>query len=279
MSRMWQWSLPPLLQIWLKSSEQIVEGLMPWRHKTAWIFQKARDHNLAWRNHWRMCQKDNPQIGRLINLTAIISKTGQTYTNSISLQAVALSALKRLLEKTVAMSHRTQRPGFLHSQPKRCLMSLVIQTTQLFQLIWALWGSCQVSIITIHGTFAWRRPTRMERMAIQQPRHQPLDFHNLRGMVLRWTFWFGTRASRAMKATFNRNLVWSFNECVAVFYFQHVIKCPCLFRKFLISNDWIGHDRTFSRCERFGRVSGDPSGFTVGTNTWTMETIQLMTHI
>ena len=70
----------------------------------------------------------------------------------------------------------------------------LIQTTQLFQLIWR--GSCQVFIIAIRGTFAWRHPTRMERMAIQQPRHQPLDF-DLRVIVRRWKFWSGTRAMKA----------------------------------------------------------------------------------
>lgn len=89
----------------------------------------------------------------------------------------------------------------------------LIQTTQLFQLIWR--GSCQVFIIAIRGTFAWRHPTRMERMAIQQPRHQPLDF-DLRVIVRRWKFWSGTRARKAT-SKFKRNHLWSFKECVVVF--------------------------------------------------------------
>lgn len=111
-----------------------------------WILQKAWDHNLTWGTTER-CAK---RIAKIQNSAAfslwrqaddildgaikhcLLSthtfgdelvwlcfssgwKPAKTYTNSISLQAVALSVLQRLLEKTVAMSQRTQRPGFLHS--------------------------------------------------------------------------------------------------------------------------------------------------------------------
>lgn len=170
-------------------------------------------------------------------------------------------------------------------------MSLVIQTTQLFQLIWALRGSFQISLIAIHGTFAWRHPTRMERMAIQQPRHQPLDF-DLRVIVRRWKFWSGTRAIKAT-SKFNRNHLWSFNECVVVFFgsnedFLHQISNVCP-RNSSSQNEWIGP--TFFRCERFGRISSDRNWCTVYVYiyNWILEQIpvqwrkymeiQLITHI